>query len=105
MRAVKITLLTLVSLALIPVLAIALFGGRVARSVVDTLNENLLAEITTEDVDIGLISSFPSLNVTFEGVRLKGADGGNLLTAKQAKFLVPLSSSRLRIRRCRGWRR
>ena len=92
MRAVKIITLTLFGLALIPVLAIALFGGRVARSVVDTLNENLLAEITTENVDIGLLSTFPSLSVTFEGVRLKGSDGGDLLTARQARFLVPLSS-------------
>ncbi|THH39837.1 AsmA-like C-terminal region-containing protein [Neolewinella litorea] len=92
MRFLRTTLVLLVIIVLLPLLAVQLFGGPIARQVVGALNERLQTEIVIQDYDLSLLRSFPYLSVDLHGVTVAGSDGSALLASKRLACRLDLSS-------------
>lgn len=92
MRLIKIVGFLTLLLVIVPLLAVQLFGGPIARRVVRSLNARLQTEIVIEAVDLSFFRSFPNLSADLQGVTVAGSDGSRLLEADHLACLLDLSS-------------
>ncbi|CAH1001595.1 hypothetical protein LEM8419_02500 [Neolewinella maritima] len=92
MRFLRRALFLIFLLALLPLLAIELFGDPIARRVVAALNERVQTRITVQEYDLSLLRAFPQLAVDLQGVQVEGSDGSALLEADHLACVLDLSS-------------
>ncbi len=87
-----ILLLVVVTLAAIPLF----FGGPIERRVAAALERRVDAEVTYEDIDLGLFRHFPNLAVTVEGLTVTGVGvfaGDTLAHADRFRVVIGLGSA------------
>lgn len=92
MRLLKITGLFLLVVLLLLTVAVAFFGGPIAKAVVKEINKRSPTEIVIADYDVGVLRSFPALAVNLQQVRVQGTDGSELLVAEEVSCRLDLSS-------------
>ncbi|NJB86253.1 hypothetical protein GGR26_002021 [Lewinella marina] len=92
MRFLRNSIFLLLLVVLLPLLAVQLFGGSIARQVVSALNDRLQTEIVIQDYDLSLLRSFPHLAVDLRGVTVAGSDGSQLLEARRMACRLDLGS-------------
>ncbi|MBB4079949.1 hypothetical protein GGR28_002576 [Lewinella aquimaris] len=82
----------LLLLVLLPFAVVELFGGPIARQVVQALNRRLQTEIVIEHYDLSLLRAFPYLAADLRGVTVAGSDGSRLLEADHLSCMLNLGS-------------
>ncbi|MCP9237854.1 AsmA-like C-terminal region-containing protein [Lewinella sp. JB7] len=83
---------TIFLVLLLPFVVVELFGGPIARRVVEALNGRLQTEIVIGSFDLSLLRAFPHLSVDLRDVTVAGSDGSRLLEAEHVACLVDLGS-------------
>jgi len=70
----------------------AFFNKQITRQLIAEVNKSLKTELQVREVSLSLLSGFPDASVDFEGVSLRDALGGKLLTAEKLAFRFDLAS-------------
>lgn len=79
------------SLLLIVFIIAAFFADKVGKFIIDELKTSLKTELTVNDVDMSIISTFPYASVNLKGVTLKDVTGKtNVLSCERLSFRLGL---------------
>ncbi|NRA51977.1 MAG: AsmA family protein [Phaeodactylibacter sp.] len=83
-----VLLILLAGLALVA----GLFKDKIGATIVQTVNQQLVSELSVQEFDLSIFRNFPNLSAELNGVRLKGTTEEPLLEAETIRFKIGLFS-------------
>ena len=69
-----------------------MFEEKIGNAIIKAVNEEISSELTVEDFELSLLSSFPDASINLQKVMLKGAFGGVLMEAEEVAFKLGIFS-------------
>ncbi|MCI5082348.1 MAG: AsmA family protein [Saprospiraceae bacterium] len=68
----------------------SLFEGKIGKTLISTINEQITSELRVSDFDLTLLSTFPNASANLRGVVLEDSKGEQLLQAENLSFRLGL---------------